>query len=345
MALDKTPWAIGGGASHSVEVARLLAYASTSGAEGIVEPASLRVQAQATPGPSVRVAPGAALLRSRYAGAAQQTYVLRNASQTTVAVAATGSAGGRTDLVVVRVLDPQYEGQAPADPDAFDYSRLEIIQGVPAGTSGVASLGLSYPAIALARITVPANTGTITSAMITDLREVAIPRVVEKVFPRPTVTQDSGLVLNSRAAFPAGEWFPNAGGQENNGAYHADIPEWATRMQIRMEWLGVRYFPNAGYGLCWVSYGPGGGGVTPTMYTQSFQWDASGSSQTQRNNWVVHDEVPIPASLRGTRTAFVGRANKTSPNNASYNGVVDLNATSGMVFSVRFLEVADSVTA
>lgn len=345
MAIDPTPWMVGGGASHSVEVARLLAYASTSGAEGIVEPASLRVQAQATAGPSVRVAPGAALIRNRYAGGAQQTYVLRNATQTTVPVTATGSAGGRTDLVIARVIDPQHEGQTPPDPDDFDYSRLEVIQGVPSGTRSAADLGLTYPAIALAKITIPASTATITGAMITDLREVAIPRVLEKVFPRPTVTQDSGLVLNSRAAFPAGEWFPNAGGQENNGAYYADIPSWATRMQIRMEWLGVRYFPNAGHGLCWVTYGPGGGGASPTLYTQSFQWDASGSNQTQRNNWVVHDEVPIPVALRGTRTAFVGRANKTSPNNSSYNGVVDLNSTSGMVFSVRFLEVADSVTA
>jgi len=342
--LDRVPWAISA-AEVTADTARLLAYAATSSAEGIVEPASLRVQALATPGPSVRVAPGAALLRNRYSGAAQQTYVLRNATQTTVPVAATGSAGGRTDLVVAKILDPQYEGQAPADPDAFDYSRLEVISGVPAGTKSAAQLGLSYPAIALARITIPASTATITNAMITDLREVAIPRTKELVFPRPAVMGDGGLVLNSRDAHPRGEWFPNYGGQDNNGAYYVDVPEWATRMQIRMEWLAVRYNPNAGYGYCWVTYGPGSGSTSPQYATQAFQWDASQSNQTQRQNWVVHDERYVPPEIRGTRTAFVGRANKTSPNNASYNGTVELTPTSGMVFSVKFMEQADNEIA
>lgn len=344
MALDNTPWLVGGGAQHSPEVARLLAYAATSGAEGVIEPASLRVTAQSVPNGTVAVRPGAALILNRYAGGGQQTYALRNASSTNVTIPPTGAGGSRTDAIVARVLDPQYEGAAPSDPVTFQYSRLERVTGVSANLKDVAELGLTFPAVLLAKVTLPPSTATVTSGMITDLREIAIPRVLEKVFPRPSVTM-AGLTLTSRTAFPAGEWFPNAGGQDNNGAYYADIPKWATRMQIRMEWLGVRYFPNAGYGLCWVSYGPGGGGASPTMYTQSFQWDASGSAQTQRNNWVVHDEVPIPVSLRGTRTAFVGRANKTSPDNASYNGVVDLNATSGMVFTVRFLEVADSLTA
>lgn len=343
MAVDPVPWGVGGGAEHTPEIVRQSIYDSTGGAEGISSVGALLVRAQAVPNGTVRVYPGGALINNRYSGGSGQSYSARNATQTSVAITATGSAGGRTDAIVMRILDPQYEGQPPANPNNFQYTRLEAITAPP-GITRIEQLGLTYPAILLARVTIPVSTGAITNAMITDLREVANPKVRELVFPRPSVTM-AGLTLNSRVEFPAGEWFPNAGGQDNNGAYYADVPLWATRMQIRMEWLGVRYFPNAGYGLCWVSYGPGGGGASPTMYTQSFQWDASGSAQTQRNNWVVHDEVPVPASLRGTRTAFVGRANKTSPNNSSYNGVVDLNATSGMVFSVRFLEVADSEVA
>lgn len=345
MALDLTPWMIGGGAVHSVEVARLLAYASTSGAEGVVEPASLAVKAQSTPNGTVSVRPGAALILNRYAGGTQQTYVLRNPSSTSVTIPATGSTGGRTDAIIARVLDPQYEGAAPADPVTFNYARLERIASVPGNLTDIKQLGLTYPAILLAKITIPASTGTITSGMITDLREVALPRTKELVFPRPAVVGDAGLVLNSRDAHPRGEWFPNFGGQDGNGAYYVDVPPWATRMQIRMEWLGVRYFPSAGYGLCWVTYGPGAGSTNPTYSTQAFQWDASGSSQTQRQNWVVHDERYIPAEMRGTRTAFIGRANKTSPNTSAYNGVVDLTSTSGMVFSVKFMEQADNEIA
>lgn len=344
MAVDPVPWPMASQAENMAETVRQSIFDSTGGAAGISSSGALLVRAQAVPNATVRVYPGGALLNNSHQ--AGQSYSARNASQTSVTVPSSGSSGARTHLVILRIVDPLYEGQPPTDPNDFQYTRLEVLPDVPVGTTSLAGTsGSAFTAIPLARITVPANTATITNAMITDLRTVAIPKVKELVFPRPTVTQDAGLVLNSRVAFPAGEWFPNAGGQDNNGAYYADVPLWATRMQIRMEWLAVRYFANAGYGLYWVSYGPGGGGVTPTMYTEAFQWDASGSNQTQRAVWPLHVEVPVPASLRGTRTAFVGRANKTSPNNSSYNGVVDLNATSGMTFSVRFLEVADSEVA
>lgn len=347
MALDGTPWFIGGGAHHSPEVARLLAYAATSGAQGVVEPSSLAVVPASVPNNTVVVLPGAALVLNRYAGSGggQQTYVVRNPESTPVTIQATGSTGGRTDAVVARVLDPQYEGSVPSDPVNFQYSRVEVIRGVPANLTRIGSLGLSYPAVLLAKVTIPASTATITKSMITDLREVAIPRTKELVFPRPAVVGSSGLVLNSRDAHPVGEWFPNFGGQENNGAYYVDVPEWATRMQIRMEWLAVRYNPNAGYGYCWVTYGPGSGSANPPYSTQAFQWDASQSNQTQRQNWVVHDERYVPPEMRGTRTAFVGRANKTSPNTSSYNGTVELTPTSGMVFSVKFMEQADNEIA
>lgn len=344
MAFELVPWAVNG-AEVTADMARLFAYASTGSAEGVVEPTSLRVQALATPGTSVRIFPGAGIIRSKYPGVAQQSYVLRNKAETLVPITATGSSGARSDLLVARIVDPQFEGQAPEDPDKFQYSRPEVIEGVPSNTLSAKQLNLKYPAIALARIDIPASTGTITNAMITDLREVAIPRTRERVFPRPAVMGDGGLVLNSRDAHPRGEWFPNYGGQDNNGAYYVDVPEWATRMQIRMEWLAVRYNPNAGYGYCWVTYGPGSGSTSPQYSTQAFQWDASQSNQTQRQNWVVHDERYVPPEMRGTRTAFVGRANKTSPNNASYNGTVELTPTSGMVFSVKFMEQADNEIA
>lgn len=345
MAIDPTPYAVGGGAEHSAEVFRQALYDSTGGAEGVSSPSALRVQAQGTPNGTVRVAPGGGILNNRYAGGGGQSYAARNASQTDVSIAATGSAAGRIDVLVLRILDPQYEGQPPANPSTFQYTRLSVVQGVPAGTTDVRKLNLGYPAIGLARLDIPKSTGTILQSMITDIRDIAQPKSLEKIFPRPSAGVDVGLQLNSRLAYPVGEWFPNAGGQDGNGAYYVDVPTWATRMQIRAEWLGVRYNPSAGYGLCWVSYGVGSGGASPDTSTQSFQWDASGSTQTQRTNWVVHDEVPIPVSLRGTRTAFVCRANKTSPDTAAYNGNVELTATSGMTFSVRFLEVADSITA
>lgn len=230
MALDNTPWAVGGGAALGVEVARTLAFASTRGAEGIVGLGDLKVQAQAVPNGTVRVSPGAGLILNRYAGGGQQTYGLRNATQTDVAITATGSGGGRTDLIVARVLDPQYEGAAPTDPLTFQYSRLVVVQGVPSGTKTAKELNLGYPAIALAKVTLPASTATVTAGMITDLRRVAQPRrdrAMVTVFPSatqsiPTAGYSSWPIQSAQRPL-------------------VSVPEWATRLDIVAHLSGVKY--------------------------------------------------------------------------------------------------------
>lgn len=228
MALDSTAWFIGGGAQHSPEVARLLAYVATQGAAGVVGVGDLRVSAQPTPNGTVAVGPGAAIIPNRYAGGGQQSYALRNATQTDLTVVATGSGGGRTDLVVARVLDPQYEGSAPADPVVFDYARLQVIQGVPAGTKTAKELGLTYPAVALAKITIPASTGTITNAMITDLRKVANPRRERSMrLLYPAVNK-----IMSKSGYAS---WPFSGVMSN-----IDVPSWATTIDIVGHISGVK---------------------------------------------------------------------------------------------------------
>ncbi|OMH30659.1 hypothetical protein [Tersicoccus sp. Bi-70] len=234
--LDSTPWFVGGGAQHSPEVARLLAFATSRGSEGIVGVGDLMVEAQPIPNGTVRVRPGSCLLLNRYAGGGQQTYVLRNPTSTDVPVVATGSGGGRTDLVIARVLDPQYEGSAPANPVTFSYARLQIIQGVPAGTKTAKELGLGYPAVALARITIPASTGTITPGMITDLRRVANPRRERAMV---TVFPTGNFRAGTAQAMPTGAYtsWPITPDQRPVVA----VPEWATRLDIVAHLSGVIY--------------------------------------------------------------------------------------------------------
>lgn len=338
MAIDPKPWfSEMDGATHSSSVARTLAYSATSGAEGIISSYDLRVLAQATPGNSVRVMPGAGVMLNKYASGGYESYIGRNRSTTNVSITATGSSGGRTDLVIMRILDPGFEGAMPSDPNTFDVVRLTVIQGVSANLKDIDSLNLDYPAIALAKITLPKSTATVTQSMITDMRNVANPRQKELVYPRPNVTNDAGMTLTSRSAYPDGEWMPNVGGELNTGAYYIDIPKWATRMQIRCEWLSVEYKSNPGAGYYWVTYGPDAGSSTPSNYTQGFGWDSDDT--TNRVNWILHQEVDVKPEWRGTTQPFVPRANKTT--NTSYPGTVRLTARSGMVFSVRFLEYAD----
>lgn len=285
MALDNTPWFVGGGAQHSPEVARTLSFASTRGAEGIVGIGDLKVQAQATPTTTVRVSPGAAIILNRYAGGGQQSYGLRNATQTDVAITATGSGGGRTDLIVARVLDPQYEGAAPADPTTFQYSRLVVIQGVPSGTKTAKELNLGYPAIALAKITLPASTATVTSGMITDLRRVAQPRrdrAMVTVFPSAT----QSIPTTGYSSWPI----------QSAQRPLVSVPDWATRVDIVAHLSGVKFLQSGG-----------------TMTTAGIR-TGFGSTDPAQNGIIVQDAVDssgryhytligthtIDSSMRGT---------------------------------------------
>jgi hypothetical protein len=186
MSWDSVPWFIGGGAQHSPEVARLLAYAATSGAEGIVSPGDLKVQALSVPGASVRVMPGAGLVLNRATGGTSQSYVARNPIEDVVAIAATGSGAGRSDLIVAQIEDPFMPGepwQDPVDPTVGPYVYTRVISNVPAGTTRLQDVpGYSgRSAITLARVDIPASTGTITGAMIKDLRKLAQPRSVREL--------------------------------------------------------------------------------------------------------------------------------------------------------------------
>lgn len=332
MAVDPTPWLVGGGATHSPEVVRQSLYDSTSGAEGISSATALQVRAQATPNGTVRVAPGGAVLNNRYPGGAGQSYSARNSSQTSVPVTATGSAGGRTDAVILRILDPQYAGQPPADPNNFQYTRLEAITA-PAGVKDISQLNLAYPAILLARITIPANTGTITNAMITDLRNIAQPRALDVWRPRPNVAADTELLV---AAHADGEYFPNAGGEQ-----WIDIPVWATRVQIRATWMGIRYQAGANFGEMWAEFGPYVRQSTRKYSTQRYMWDTAAVGGVYRTNWIVEDDVYIPADIRGTNQAFIMKARHA---NAGGAHLTSIDSMSGVSLALRFLQVADPST-
>lgn len=192
MAFDPVPFFVGGGALHSAETARLLAYAATGGIAGVAAASDLQITQLPTAGTSVRAASGGAVIPNLYPGGSQQSYVGRAASTTDVPVTATGSGSGRVDLVIARIDDPQYGGTIPVDVTIGPYIRLDIIQNVAAGSTTLPA-GIAYPAIVLARLDIPASTATITTSMITDLRSAANPTT-----PAGTITMFGG------ASAPAG---------------------------------------------------------------------------------------------------------------------------------------------
>ena len=335
MALDSTPWIVGGGAEHSPEVVRQALYDSTGGAEGVSSVGGLKVLANGTPNGTVRVLPGGGILNNRYAGGAGQSYAVRNASQTSVSIKATGSGSGRVDMVVIRVLDPQYEGSAPPDPNDFQYTRLEVIEGVSAGVKTAKELNLGYPAIALAKITLPKSTGTVTAGMIEDLRKMAQPRRQEVLRARPAVAVDTETLSNTVAR---GEYFPNAGALQMIA-----IPEWATRAIIEATWIQVREPGGNAFGECWVDFGPFKETGVREYATQRFNWNTNDGPDVSRGNWEVADDRYIDPSIRGTEQPFIMMARVQGATNNAARPQID--GKSGVKMRVTFLEEADRSTS
>src|SRR5699024_5282396 len=186
MAMERVPYLVGGGFEHSAEVMRAMLAAATSGAEGIVNAGDFKVRPLAVPGTSVRVAPGNALIRNSYGGGGAQTYACRAGSET---------------------------------PVPFEAARFEVISGVASDQKDLSGLGLSYPAIPLARLNVPPSTGTITESMITDLRSIALPRVQRHLFTYALRTGESDRLLGP-VGDVEGEAWPNH-------YWYFNIPSWA----------------------------------------------------------------------------------------------------------------------
>lgn len=222
---DLIPWAVGGGVEHPVELARLLVHIATGAAEGVAETGSLRVEPLPTPGGAVRVMPGAAVLKNRYPGGGEQSYAVRFGTAVDVQINPTTSAGGRTDMIAARIDDPQYSGTVPSVPQDHPHQRIEVIEGVTGSVTSAHQLGLPYPAIALALVTLPASTATVQAEHVTDLRRIAVPK------------QESGQNL----AFPTdAETIPTANYSHwPKNATPVDIPEWATTALVTADLSGI----------------------------------------------------------------------------------------------------------
>ena len=179
----------------------------------------------------------------------------------------------------------------------------------------------------------PANTGTVTSGMITDLREVALPRRLSELRTY-AFTAGKGASLSSTSAYPSGAtWAPDA--PEAWG--EISIPAWATRCKIVMMWSGVSAPAGNAIGYMWVQVGLNSN--PDRIITQATKYDTASSGGTTRQLFVAADEQFIPAELRGTGQKFYPRANVNAgiPSNAH----VKLDSGSSMVLQVEFMERAD----
>lgn len=350
MAIDR--WFIGGGAEHTPESARRLVYASTSGAEGVGGVNDLRVLPLSVPGTGVRVTIGSALIKSNYVGGETQTYMGTVYQQETASVTPTGSTSKRSDLVVMRVEDPfaagsPYNPPAEADIPNAPYIHIRVISGVPANTKRLQDVAgyKNDTAVTLARIDFPVNTGTVTAGMITDLRKVAQPQRTEVVYARPRIAADetAGQQFLKGKKSGGGEYFPGGAGSPNQ--FQVEVPAWATRMVIDASWMTVQMRGNP-WGSYWVEYGDEWRDYTwpnKQQYefaTQEFGFHAPATSDVKSTNFLLMDEVPVPAKLRGKTITFVFKGARRDESQINNTHQVWMEWDSGLGMRITFAERA-----
>lgn len=306
MSWDSVPWFVGGGAEHSPEIARLLAYAATGGAEGVGAAEDLKVTALAVPGAGVNVAAGAGIILNRAAGMDKQTYIARMVESETVGISATGSGAGRSDLIVAQIEDPFLAGepwQDPVDPKVGPYIFTRVISNVPAGTKKLQDVPQysGRTAVTLARVDIPASTGTITAAMIKDLRQLPQPRVERKmatVFPNGD--RAAGTKIPTSGSY--GPWPLKTAERPA-----VQVPEWATRIDIIINVSGTLFQKSgstdsvAGTRTVFGNTTPAENGIIISDLE-----DADG-----RYYYTIIGSHLIPKSMRGTTQYIEGQAIRT----------------------------------
>lgn len=174
MAFDSVPWAVGGGSENSEAHARMLTYFMFQGTEGVLSATDMEVKPLAIPGGSVRISPGGFCAIGRGSGQLYESYMGRNLSDTVVPIDPNTGGSPRTDLIIALIQDPFIPGSPwniPLDQANGPYAVPWVIKNVPNTITSFRELGNNWACVTLAKVTLPANTATVTAGMITNLRK------------------------------------------------------------------------------------------------------------------------------------------------------------------------------
>ncbi|MGW2860976.1 hypothetical protein [Streptomyces sp. NPDC001205] len=294
------------GATHSAQSFRMMIRDLARGGEGVTQGSDLKVSPMTVPAGGVQIGDGSAIIQGR-ASPWQGHYSAYNIGSATVQIAPTG-ANARNDLVVLRVLDPQYEGGRDPAKDAI--VTFDVISGVP---PVFASVPAGYSAIPLALINLPANTGTVSASMIRDMRQVANPRRTSRVYTAsPSADQDwPGNRAGEWAAWPpAARW-------------DIQVPPWAVTMRVEMTIAGVQVMKGSVWG--------GSAAKVGSLQAQSV-WFETGSAS--RIHLISADTVAVPAAMRGTTQSLQALVS-LDQNNA---GVLQADVATTAIARVEFEE-------
>ncbi|QKW31412.1 hypothetical protein HUT11_35185 (plasmid) [Streptomyces seoulensis] len=309
MALFQAP-ILTNGATHPAQQFRMLVRDLARGSEGITQGDDMKVTQRSTPGAGVSVSDGSAVIKGR-ANAWQGHYAACNIGTADVPIASTGGTA-RSDMVILRVKDPDYEGSLNPATAQIDY--FDVISNVSSSATVIPDGSTGIP---LARIDLPANTSVVTNAMITDIRKIANPRRDRTLYTQSPASL-SNLITGVSSLYTA---FTTAPG------WNIAIPDWATSAKIKIDIAGFRM--SGGY-----IFGGLRGKVGPLLTMQPVTIDDDQGTSTRRMTAVVADTLTIPSLFRGTtqllRAEFAG---------GTYNtGSASVDSSTTFIADVEFEE-------
>jgi hypothetical protein len=298
------------GATHSAQQFRMLVRDLARGNEGVTQGDDLKVTQRSTPAGGITVSDGSAVIKGRD-DAFQGHYAACNVGAVNVDIAATTSTA-RSDMLILRIEDPQYTGTLNPATDQIAY--FQVISNV---SSSATTIPDGRTGIPLARIDIPSSTATITNAMITDLRKIANPRRDRNIYIQSPASASLQIGGNTQQYF----YFTTAAG------WTIPVPDWATTAKVRLDIAGLRLTAANVYGAI-------RGMLGTALPMQSVIIDDNQGSATRRINAIAADNLTIPASYRGTnqllRVQFAGYSGNT--------GTVSVDTSSTLIADVEFFE-------
>jgi hypothetical protein len=307
MTLAQAPLLVNG-ATHSAQSFRAMIKDLSRGSEGITEAADLKVTPLPTPGAGAQVADGSAVIRGK-SSAWQGSYTAYNIGTASVPIAPTG-ATPRSDLIVLRVIDPEYEGNL--DPARDQLNIFHVVANV-ASTSTAAPAGVT--GVALARIDLPANTNTVTAGMIRDVRAVANPR-------RERTLYTSYPTKLSKAWKSDEKWYD----WPAEARWMVPVPDWATKMICTVTLAGLRLDLGNVFGSI--------AAVLGTQQGQNVVVDDDQGKGVRRQTFIVAETLTLPAAYRGTRQPLFLRAMLAK----NSTGDLSVDVASTLIADVEFTE-------
>lgn len=321
MAFDPVPLAIGQGAAHTDDVFRVAANIFSRDSQGVALPGQMKVAALGTPGAAVTIAPGGVVIRNVQNPG--QSYVGRAATSTQVSIAANATGSVRRDLIIARIIDPDFSPWQPSgSPGAPNVSVADgpyfepfVVSGVASGTTK-ASQVVGYSAVELARVDVPANTSAITSGMIVDLRALAQPRIgfAYDVQTGPAVGQALPIPQAAFVDYPT-------------NSLSVYVPRFATHAQVMASVsLSMGGPANADFRTNFA-------GVAGPIYPLDYNYTPAGNLGAETLNFLVYGEFLVTA-VQDSTVVLKTQARRT----LTTTGVINFDTQNQIAYDVRFSE-------